>query len=217
MADNPSGSWRDRGALFDTAPDDYADGRPGYPDRLFQLLMKRCGLTEGTAVLEVGAGAGQATLPLLRIGARMTLVEPGRALAEVVAERTAGMDARIVTDTFEDADLSSESYDIVASATAFHWVDPDVGYRKCASLLRVGGWLALWWNVYGDDDRPDPFEDALRPILQTKAPQLVSEGGTAVSYALARAPGSTKSPRREPSDRSSSTSSGGTDTTDLKN
>src|SRR4051812_30555864 len=110
MAGDASASWRDRGALFDLAPDDYADGRPGYPDQLFELLVQRCGLVDGAAVLEVGVGAGQATLPLLRMGARMTLVEPGPALAERVAERTAGMDVRIVTDTFEGADLCHQSY-----------------------------------------------------------------------------------------------------------
>jgi SAM-dependent methyltransferase len=184
MADNARASWRDRGALFDRASKDYGDARPGYPDELFRLLVERCALAEGAAVLEIGAGAGQATVPLLRLGAQMTVVEPGQSLAQRVAERTAGRNVRIVVDKFEDAQLSAQSYDVVASATAFHWVDPDIGYGKCASLLRAGGWLALWWNVYGDDGRPDPFEDALRPILLAKAPQLVAEGGAALSYAL---------------------------------
>ena len=184
MTDDERVSWRDRGALFDRAPDDYADARPGYPEQLFQLLVDRCGLAQGTIVLEVGAGAGQATLPVLGVGARMTVVEPGRALAELVAARTAGMDVQIMNDTFENADLPQQSYDIVAAATAFHWVDPGVGYRKCASVLRTGGWLALWWNVYGDDDRPDPFEDELRVILSSKAPHLVGEGNAALLYAL---------------------------------
>jgi SAM-dependent methyltransferase len=184
MADAAAPSWRERGALFDRASDEYADGRPGYPDRLLELLRERCGLGAGTSVLEVGAGAGQASLAILRAGARMTLVEPGRALADQLARRTDGMDARIIVDAFESADLPLGAFDIVAAATAFHWVDPDVGYPKCASVLRKGGWLALWWNVFGDDDRPDPFHDALVPILEAKAPQLVGEGGAATSYAF---------------------------------
>jgi hypothetical protein len=42
----------------------------------------------------------------------------------------------------------------VAAATAFHWVDPDVGYLKCASLLRAAGWLAL-----PDDVREELLDD----------------------------------------------------------
>ena len=166
------------------AADDYADGRPGYPDRLFQLLAARCGLAEGTAVLEVGAGGGRASIPLLRMGARMTLVEPVQRARALLARRTASTDVRIINDTFEAAELPPLAYDIVAAATAFHWVDPRISYRKSASLLRADGWLALWWNVFGDDDRPDPFEEALRPILEDKAPHLVGEGLAALSYAL---------------------------------
>jgi SAM-dependent methyltransferase len=94
------------------------------------------------------------------------------------------MDARIVVDTFEHADLPLGAFDIVAAATAFHWVDPDIGYAKCASVLRKDGWLALWWNVFGDDDRPDPFHEALVPVLEAKAPQLVGEGGAATAYSF---------------------------------
>jgi SAM-dependent methyltransferase len=184
MVEDAVSNWRDRGALFDVASDDYTDGRPGYPDELFQILVVRCGLGQGTSVLEVGPGTGQASLPILRTGARMTLVDPGRALAERLVRRTVGMDVRIIVDTFEDAELPRDAFDIVVSATAFHWVNPDVGYRKCASVLREGGWLALWWNVYGDDDRPDPFHDALQAVLEAKAPHLVGEGGAAMSYAL---------------------------------
>jgi SAM-dependent methyltransferase len=184
MADDAASDWRDRGALFDLAPDEYVDGRPGYPDELFGILRERCGLADGAAVLEVGAGAGQASLPMLAAGARLTVVEPGRALAERIVRRTVGMDVRIIVETFEDADLPVGAFDIVAAATAFHWVDPDVGYVKYASILRAGGWLALWWNVFGDDDRPDPFHEALQTILEAKAPQLAEEGGAAASYAF---------------------------------
>jgi len=184
MNGGSSSSWRERGALFDRVPDDYMLGRPGYPDHLFELLVDRCGLGPGSEVLEVGAGAGQASIPILSRGAQMTLVEPGRALADRLAQRTVGMDVKIVVDTFERADLPNGDFDIVAAASAFHWVDPGVGYRKCASLLRPGGWLALWWNVFGDDDRPDPFHEALVSILEEKAPQLVGEGGAAAAYAF---------------------------------
>jgi hypothetical protein len=35
------------------------------------------------------------------------------------------------------------SFDLVVSATAFHWVDPEVKYDKAARRLGRGGWLAL--------------------------------------------------------------------------
>jgi hypothetical protein len=64
------------------------------------------------------------------------------------------------------------SFDIVASATAFHWVDPAVGVPKAAQALRDLGWLAVWSNVFGDSERPDPFHEAIQPLLRSHAPEL---------------------------------------------
>jgi hypothetical protein len=57
-------NWRDRGQLFDRAAEDYRDGRPGYPPAAFEILESGCGLRPGCRALEIGAGAGQATLPI---------------------------------------------------------------------------------------------------------------------------------------------------------
>ncbi len=158
---------------FDRISEDY-DARPGYPRRVFDLLVERCGLGTGSRVLEVGAGVGQATLPMLDLGAAVTVVDPGAALMRRLAERARGRDLEIIVAEFERASLPASSFDLVASATAFHWVDPTVGIARCAHALRPSGWLALWWTLWGNPDRPDPFHDALEPILRAKAPQLLT-------------------------------------------
>jgi SAM-dependent methyltransferase len=178
------GGDEDKDLILDRAPElagqferiaaDY-DARPGYPPWVFDVLAERCGLRPGTRVLEIGAGTGQATLPLLERGALITAVEPGRALARRLAERTAGQDISVVVTSFEEAEIPLASFDLVASATAFHWVDVSVGVDKCADALRDRGWLALWWTIWGDPDRPDPFHDALQPVLRAKAPHLLRE------------------------------------------
>jgi SAM-dependent methyltransferase len=121
---------------------------------------------------------------MLEAGAHVTAVEPGTALAGRLRERSAGMDLRVIASRFEDAVVPDDAFDLAVSATAFHWVDPGVGLAKCAAALRAGGWLALWWTVFGDETRPDAFHDALEPILQAKAPHLISEGNAALPYAL---------------------------------
>jgi SAM-dependent methyltransferase len=45
--------------------------------------------------------------------------------------------------SFEDFAATDSSFDLIVSATAFHWVDPEVKFSKSARLLRPGGWLAL--------------------------------------------------------------------------
>ena len=68
-------------------------------------------------------------------------------------------------------------------ATAFHWLDPELTLPKISSLLRPGGWLALWWNEFGDPHRPDPFHVATEPLLRNLAPSP-SAGSGGVPYAL---------------------------------
>ena len=178
MLDRPP----DLAKQFDRIADEYE--RPPYPEWVFDRLVARCGLGPRTRVLEVGAGSGQATLPMLQRGARVTAVEPGASLAHRLMERTAGLDIDVVVGRLEDIDVTEASFDLAASATAFHWVDPSIGLPRCARALRDSGWLALWWTVWGDPDRPDPFQDALQPILQTKAPGLLDNQHGARAYIL---------------------------------
>jgi SAM-dependent methyltransferase len=159
------------GATFDAVADGY-EARPPYPDEVFTLLTERCGLGPGTRVLEIGPATGLATLPLLDNGAAVTAIEPGPALAARLRERTAGRAIDVVVSSFETAPLPAEPFDLVAAATSFHWVDPTIGLAKVAAHLRPGGWLALWWNVFGDAGRPDPFERAVGVILEEHAPDL---------------------------------------------
>jgi SAM-dependent methyltransferase len=159
---------RDEGRrVFGTAAAAYAAARPGYPERLYDLLRERCGLGPSSRVLEIGAGAGQATARLVELAGSVVAIEPSDALADHLRVR-AGAAGRleIVGSAFEDADLPPMSFDLVASATAFHWLDPDVALPKVASLLRPDGWLTMWWNVFGDPRLPDPFHDATEPLLR---------------------------------------------------
>lgn len=176
--------WRNRGSLFDRGASDYLEGRPGYPSAVYDLLREHCNLQPGLAVLEVGPGTGQATVPLLDAGVHITAVEPGADLASALRVRTAGRDITIVVDTFERAPLSELLFDLVVSATAFHWVVPAIGFTKAGRALRPGGWLALWWTIWGDPEGHDPLHESLRPILTAKAPHLLDQGLASGGYAL---------------------------------
>jgi hypothetical protein len=40
--------------------------------------------------------------------------------------------------------------------TTFHWVEEDATLAEIALLLLTGGCWVAFWNVFGDDSRPDP-------------------------------------------------------------
>ena len=164
---------RDRRVLFDDVADGY-DARPPYPDAMYEGLTDAQGLGPGCEVVEIGPGTGQATRRLLDLGCRVTAVELGARMADRLAERTSGRAIDIVRSSFEDADLPAGAFDVVLSATAFHWVDPEVAIPKAFELLRPGGWLVLIWNVFGDPSRPDPFHLALSAMLEQQEPELAA-------------------------------------------
>jgi SAM-dependent methyltransferase len=159
------------GATFDAVADGY-EARPEYPDEIYALLADRCDCGLGSRVLEIGPATGLATMRLLDLGATVTAVEPGPALAQRLRERAAGRRLEVVVGSFETAELPAAHFDLVAAATSFHWVDPTIGLAKAATHLRAGGWLALWWTIFGDPERPDPFQKAIEPMLDELAPEL---------------------------------------------
>jgi len=155
---------------FGADPAGYERARPGYPARVYELLASRCGLRPGTRTFEVGPGTGQATRQLLRMGAEpLVVVEPDARLAAYLANEvvpaTNGRPLEIKQAAFEDVELAASAFDLGVAATSFHWLEPDVALGKAARALRAGGWWVMWWNVFGDPARTDPFHDATRGLL----------------------------------------------------
>lgn len=155
---------------FEARADEYRTARPPYPDRLYEILVQRCGLGPGTRVLEIGAGTGQATRDLLARGASVVAVEPGVRLAAHLAADLAGDTLEIINEAIEAAPLPDAGFDIAASATAFHWVRPDIGLPRLARALRPNGWLAVWWTAFGDPTRPTPFRSGIQRLYERNFP-----------------------------------------------
>lgn len=139
----------------------YHAARPPYQELVWQTLRDRAGLAAGIHILEIGAGTGLATQPLLAHNpAWLTAIEPDARLAAFLTATTPDPRLEVITSPFEAAKLPASSFDLVASATAFHWLDAVPALQRISGLLRPGGAVALWWNVFGDAKRPDPFHDA---------------------------------------------------------
>jgi SAM-dependent methyltransferase len=128
---------------FDEDAERYDRARPGYPTALFDDLAVLAGLGPGSRVLEIGCGTGQATIPLAERGYQIVAIELGAELAAVARRNLARFPAvEVVTAVFEAWPLPPEPFDLVLSATAFHWIDPAVRVAKSADALRPGGTLA---------------------------------------------------------------------------
>lgn len=153
---------------FDRNADIYERARPPYPHALWQRLHQLGTLHPGVRALDIGAGTGQATGPLLAAGATVTAVEPGQALAQRL--RTRLPDATILATTAEDADLPDAAYDLAVIATAVHWLNLDIVLPKLHQALAAGGYLAVWRNAFGDPDVRTPFRDRVEAIVARRDP-----------------------------------------------
>jgi ubiquinone/menaquinone biosynthesis C-methylase UbiE len=150
-----SGIHRAAAEGFARSADAYERGRPDYPQAAVDHLVGLVGA--GATVLDLAAGTGKLTRPLLAGGLDVIAVEP-------VAEMRAALPpaARPVDGTAEAIPLGDGSVDAVTVGQAFHWFDGDAALAEIARVLRPGGLLALVWNRRVDDD---PVNAAIEEIV----------------------------------------------------
>ncbi|MBV8955381.1 MAG: class I SAM-dependent methyltransferase, partial [Solirubrobacterales bacterium] len=157
---------RSYGRVFNEIADEYARHRPAYPDALIHRACEVGGLIPGVGVLEIGCGTGQLTRSLLARGLRVTAVEPGERLIALARDRLAGAgEVQFVNARLEEASVPRARFRAVFSASAIHWVDPDVSWRKIADALVDGGTLALDSFFGLEDPRSAEDQQALRGSL----------------------------------------------------
>ena len=134
-------------ATFDTVVSAYDKMRPGYAPGLFKTIFEYVSISENSRVVEVGSGSGQATLPVLKKGCELTAAEYGENFSKLLAEKFKDYPKFSVrTGKFEELEFPSDSYDLVFSATAFHWVPEEIGYKKVFDMLKKGGAFARFAN-----------------------------------------------------------------------
>jgi SAM-dependent methyltransferase len=151
-------------ATFDRAGELYQRARPEYPEALYDHLLQVTQLSPGARMVEVGCATGKATLPLARRGFRITCIEPGEALAAAARANLSGFEVDVVQARFEDWVPAGEPFAVVFAATAWHWVDPAVRYRKAAEALGPRGFLALWGARHVFPYDGDPFFEDLQEV-----------------------------------------------------
>jgi SAM-dependent methyltransferase len=118
--------------------------RPSYPPPLFTDLAVLAGLGPQARVLEIGCGTGQATLPLAQLGCHVVAMDLSPDMAAIARRNLAQFpNVTVVAAAFEDWQPPDARFDAVLSASAFHWLDPDVRMIKAADLLRPGGSLGI--------------------------------------------------------------------------
>lgn len=161
----------DKRFTFNEDVKNYDKWRPAYCKELFSDIIQYSELNQNKRALEVGIGTGQATLPFLTSGCELTAIELGKDLAEFSKEKFKRYNNFSIYNTsFEKFKCEDNRFDILFSATAFHWIPEDIGYPKALKLLKQGGTLALFWNKPFVARKDDLLHQKIQSIYQKYRP-----------------------------------------------
>jgi SAM-dependent methyltransferase len=161
-----SGSRGQLRRTFERAADLYEAARPSYPEELFDDLVRLAKLEPGARLLEIGCATGKATRPLLERGFSVVCVEMGSQLAKRAQDNLAGSPFEIHVGEFEEWEGEPEAFELVYAATAWHWIDPAIGYRRAHRLLRSSGHLAFWSATHAFPADVDPFFSEIQEVYE---------------------------------------------------
>lgn len=154
----------------------YDSARPPYPEAVFDDILSYARLPENARILEVGCGTGQATIPMARLGYAIDGVELGARMAAIARQKLTDFpEVNIICADFETIALPGETYDLLLSATAFHWIDPAIRFQKARRLLKPSGALALFWHRPTLTDLGRPYFGQLQSVYKRVAPELARD------------------------------------------
>jgi SAM-dependent methyltransferase len=153
------------GAGFTRGAAAYGRARPSYPPEAVDRLWQRLALAPGRTVVDVGAGTGKLTAPLVERGAQVLAVEPVAAMRAVLAEAVPG--CRVLEGRAEALPLADASADAITAAQAMHWFDMPLALPELHRVLRPGGRLGLVWNLW---DLADPVQATLDRLVSRVIP-----------------------------------------------
>jgi ubiquinone/menaquinone biosynthesis C-methylase UbiE len=175
MTPLPGSAARRYGKVFDEVAAEYDRRRPAYPDELLDQACQTAGIGHGDRVLEVGCGSGQLTRGLAARGLHVTALEPGKSLMALARQNLEGAgEVEFVNAQFEDALLPREHFQAVFSASAFHWVDPEVSWQKAADVLVPGGTLALVQYCGLEEPHTKRDQEAALAAIRKVAPDIAA-------------------------------------------
>lgn len=131
----------------------YDKARIGYPFQIYEIIDIYSDITESSKILEIGCGTGIATEEIYdKWKSNIIAIDPGLQLLEIAREkRFQESKIEFIHCPYEELQIR-EKFDAIISATAFHWVDKRIKYKKSSDLLNENGNLILFWNNYVIED-----------------------------------------------------------------
>lgn len=157
------GSAEVQGKLWGAAPEAWVENeRFGIP--FYEAVFEATDVGPGTRLLDVGCGAGLATVMAKERGAKVVGIDASKGLLEVARRRLPDEDLRI--GDVESLPYGDATFDVVTSFNAVQFAaDPVAALREARRVAVAGGKVAL--VTWGAAERCDIrfILAAIRPLM----------------------------------------------------
>ncbi len=157
---------------FGRVAEQYERARPSYPDAAIDEALAYAGVEPGSHVVEVGAGTGKATRLLAARGLHVLALEPDPEMAAICRRVTDPSQVEVVVTGFEGWNAGTP-VGLVICAQAWHWLEPQLRWRRAAEALWPGGAVAALWTFPLWERIP--LRAALDEIYAESVPEMAAD------------------------------------------
>lgn len=139
---------------FRSAAAHYQAGRPSYAALLIRRVVRFCGLSHTSRVLDLGCGPGLLAVAFAPFAGEIVAMDPEPEMLTRVAEQAV---PNVMPRSGSSYDLGPElgRFQLTTMGRSFHWMDRPDTLRRLDELLEPGGAVALF-----DTNHPDLPDNA---------------------------------------------------------
>lgn len=158
----------------------YAKNRPGYPEKVIDIIINQHTSTGGKLdlLVDIGCGPGTATRSVAPHFQHAIGADPGQSMIETARSipSTTKSGEPVTYEVCSANALSTLSalkrfpehpVDLITAATSAHWFEYPDFYREAAKILKPGGSIIIWApKGYYVDERTTPNAKKMQELWQ---------------------------------------------------
>jgi len=162
------GTAKIQGQIWGTRARDWAEVQEGVAIPLYEAVIQRTGIGEGTSVLDIGCGSGVFCDMAARRGARVSGIDAAESLVAIAKERVTDGDFR--TGEMEDLPFADQIFDVVTGFSSFQFAANPVNALREAGHVSRAGTVVI--GVFGkpEENESTAIIAALAPLLPPPPP-----------------------------------------------
>jgi SAM-dependent methyltransferase len=131
------GTAKIQGQIWGTRAKDWADVQERVAIPLYETVLQQTGVSQGTAVLDIGCGSGIFCEMAAQRGAQVSGLDASEYLLEIARERVPAGDFR--TGEMEELPYAERAFDVVTGFSSFQFAaNPVTALQEASRVSRTG-------------------------------------------------------------------------------